>query len=77
MALTRPERAQQFVEMLDEKFSLLAENPYLGRTREEFAPGLRSFPAGRYLIFYRPIEEGIEVARVVSSSRDLPPLFED
>lgn len=27
MALTRPERAQQFVEMLDEKYSLLAENP--------------------------------------------------
>ncbi len=76
MALTSPARAEQFVETVNEKFALLAENPYLGRSREDLAPGLRSFPVEKkYLIFYRPLEDGIEVARVVRGSRDLPSLF--
>ena len=75
MALTSPARAQQFIETVNEKFDLLAENPYLGRSRDELAPGLRSFPVEKYLIFYRSLEDGIEVARVVRGSRDLPPLF--
>lgn len=37
---------------------------------------LRSFPVDDYLIFYRPIETGIEVLRVVSSYRDLDALFD-
>jgi len=29
----------------------------------------------RYLIFYRPIEDGIEIVRVIHSSRDIAALF--
>jgi toxin ParE1/3/4 len=43
----------------------LAENPGAGRTREELFPGLRSFPVGNYLVFYRALEDGIEVVRVI------------
>lgn len=37
--------------------------------------GLRRVPItgfGNYLIFYRPIEGGIEVVRVIHGARDLP-----
>ena len=47
----------------------------MGRQRDELAPTLRSFPVGRYVIFYRSIEGGIEVARVLSAYRDLGRLF--
>ena len=50
--------------------------PYVGRHREELSPRLRSLPVGNYVIFYRPMEDGIEVARVLHGARDLPPLFE-
>jgi toxin ParE1/3/4 len=50
--------------------------PELGRLREELSPRLRSFPVGRYVIFYRPMENRIEIARVLHGARDLPPLFE-
>jgi toxin ParE1/3/4 len=39
--------------------------PDLGRKREELSPRLRSLPFGRYVIFYRPMENGIEIARVL------------
>jgi toxin ParE1/3/4 len=47
----------------------------MGRSRSELAPGLRSFPVGAYIIFYRPLDNGIEVAQVVSGNRNLEPLF--
>jgi toxin ParE1/3/4 len=33
-------------------------------------------PLGNYIIFYRPIDDGIEVVRILHGARDLPPLFE-
>nr|WP_245754608.1 type II toxin-antitoxin system RelE/ParE family toxin [Candidatus Accumulibacter aalborgensis] len=38
--------------------------------------GLRSFPAGRYIIFYQQISEGIEIVRVLHSARDLNAIFD-
>ena len=29
-----------------------------------------------YAIFYRPLEDGIEVIRIIHGARDLPKLFE-
>lgn len=43
----------------------------MGRSREELAPSLRSLPVDKYVIFYRPIENGIQVERVLSGYRDL------
>lgn len=49
----------------------------MGRKRDELVPNLRSFPVGNYLIFYRPINQGIEVLRVLHGARDIPSIFED
>ncbi|NES81639.1 MAG: type II toxin-antitoxin system RelE/ParE family toxin [Moorea sp. SIO2B7] len=40
-------------------------------------PLLRSFPIDDYLIFYRPLDNGIEILRVISGYRDLEKLFGD
>lgn len=49
----------------------------MGRAREELAASLRSFPFGRYVIFYVPIEDGIDVVRVLHSARDIDAIFGD
>lgn len=49
----------------------------MGRAREELAADLRSFPFGRYLIFYAPVDEGIDVVRVLHSVRDVDAAFGD
>ena len=47
----------------------------MGRARPELAADLRSFPVGNYIIFYRPIEDGVEIVRVLSGARDIDALF--
>lgn len=71
------ERADSFVVSLDGKFQTLAKNPRLGRQRDELAENLRSWPFGRYVIFYVPLKDGVEIVRVLHGARDILPLFEE
>lgn len=67
--------ADNFLNTIGHKIQTLARSPKMGRTREELAPNLRSFPVGNYIIFYRPIKNGVEIARVLSGARDLNAIF--
>ena len=71
------EQADRWVDKLDEKFKLLATQPLIGLARDELAADLRSFPFGRYVVFYAPIEDGIDVVRVLHSARDVDAVFAD
>jgi toxin ParE1/3/4 len=61
----------------------LAEMPGMGQRREFKNPAIgsiRSWPVkgfGKYLIFYRPSPEGIEVLRIVHGARDIDMLLQD
>ena len=69
-----PPRAVGFVEELLERCQLLADNPGLGRARDELRPGLRSFAHGSYVILYRRAAGGVEIVRVLHGARDIPRL---
>jgi len=71
-----PENADKLIRSITSRFSILASMPEIGRLREELAPRLRSFAVGNYVIFYRVIENGVEIVRVLHGARDLPPLFQ-
>ena len=58
------------------KFFILAENPEMGRTRDDLETNLRSFPVGNYVIFYEVTDDGIKVLRVLHGARDIPDIFE-
>lgn len=75
VALDSPSSAARLVALVRESCFLLSENPMLGRSRPELAPRLRSFPVGSYIIFYRPADNGVQILRVVSGSRDIEALF--
>ena len=53
----------------------LADSPRIGLSREELSPSLRSFVVQDYVILYRPIDDGVEVVRVLHGSRDIESLF--
>jgi toxin ParE1/3/4 len=69
------EAADRWVDQLDEKLHLLATQPLMGRARDELERGVRSFPFGRYVIFYVPIDSGIDVVRVLHGARDIDAVF--
>ncbi|MBD6619434.1 type II toxin-antitoxin system RelE/ParE family toxin [Komarekiella sp. 'clone 1'] len=71
------ERADEFLDFLDEKLQILARNPGIGRRREELAPGLRSFVVKNFVVFYQEIESRIDVIRVLHGSRDIESIFRE
>ena len=71
------EKADSFLQKIESKLKIMAENPGMGRKRDELVLGLRSFPVGSYLIFYCPINQVIEVIRVLHGARDVSSFFED
>jgi toxin ParE1/3/4 len=69
-------QADAWVERLYGKLQLLATQPLMGRAREELSPGLRSQPFERYVIFYEPLTDGIDVVRIIHSARDIAAVFD-
>ncbi len=67
--------ADRWVDRIDEQFSLLAAQPMIGRSRDDLAPGMRSFPIGRYVVFCVPLGDGIDVVRVLHGARDIDAMF--
>ena len=69
-------RADAFIDIVDGKLRTLAAQPMMGRARDEMMAGLRSFPVGRYILFYELVTDGIALVRVLHSTRDIPTQFE-
>jgi toxin ParE1/3/4 len=72
-----PDHADTFAARIDDTFQLLARHPRMGRTRPELGEDLRSFVVGRYVIFYLPLANGIDIVRVLHGARDTELIFED
>ena len=68
--------ADRLIGSITDRFFLLASHPYLGRARDEdLRPGLRTFPVGEYVIFYRIEDEDVVILRVLRGSRNIAALF--
>lgn len=67
--------ADAYLDRLDAQIQMLALRPALGRQRPELGPAIRSFPLGRYVIYYQKTSGGISVVRVLHSARDVAPLL--
>lgn len=75
IAQDSPNNADSFLDRIQEACSALADYPQMGTNRDELKMDLRSHPVGNYLIFYFPIEEGIEIVRILHRSRDIERLW--
>jgi len=75
IAKDSPQEADRFLSLLYDKCQLLASAPRLGTERPDLAPGIRGFPVGSHVIFYRKTKRGVEIARVLRGRRDIPSMF--
>jgi toxin ParE1/3/4 len=75
IAQDNPDAADRLLDTIDERCALLAQFPLVGTSRDKLIPGLRSVPVGNYLVFYLPLDDGIEVVRVLHGARDIDLLF--
>lgn len=71
------ETATRVIDNITDRFWVLAQYPYAGRSREhDLRPGLRSFPADNYLIIYRiQAEDVVLILHVFEGRRDIAVLL--
>lgn len=71
IALDSLRAADRTVDDFDEHFRILSIHPNLGVERPELGGGLRSFPVGRFVIFYRHDRTTLDIVRVLGAARKL------
>jgi toxin ParE1/3/4 len=81
IAQDNPHAATRVIDAAHETFKNLAATPGLGRPHKFRNPQLKAVRSWRvsgfdnYLIFYRPIPDGVQVLHVYHGARDIEALF--
>jgi len=75
IAQDSPANADILLDRIRDTLNRLAAMPFMAQARFDLAPGLRMFPVGSYLIFFRPIQDGIEVIRILHGKRNITSRF--
>ena len=76
-----PDAAERLLHAVETATHFLLEMPNAGTPREYAEVRLRRLRSWAisgfeaFLLFYRPVDDGIEVVRVLHSARDLPAAF--
>jgi toxin ParE1/3/4 len=65
-----PDVALKVIGEIIETILRLSQQPRMGRIVEEFGPGVRRFPSGRYVIYYRVARSRVQILHVFHGSRD-------
>jgi plasmid stabilization system protein ParE len=63
--------ADRLINGITSRFVALAQTPMAGRLANSIEPGIRVFPVGNYLIYYRiDRDDWISIVRVIHGMRD-------
>ena len=65
------DQANSYLEGIIERFDWLAENPLLGKQRDDIKKGYYCFPEGMHLVFYIIKGGQIEIIGVLHQSMDI------
>lgn len=68
--------AERLIDRFDEVFNKLAAHPEMGeRWKQRRRGDVRLFPVGNYVVYYRPIINGVEILHVWHGARGEEPGF--
>ena len=71
------EAGEHFFRAFNLKCQQLINFPNSGKSYVNIRPDLRGMSLEGYIIFYRILDDGIEILRVVSGRRNFPSLFDE
>jgi len=64
------EQAELYVREIWRVIEILADDPRLGRPCDDIRAGYRKYPSRSHLVFYRVVEGGIDVVRILHQRMD-------
>lgn len=65
------EQADTYLNLLFTRFTWLAENPLIGKKRDDIKTGYYCFPEGMHLVFYILNKNGIDIIGIPHQSMDV------
>lgn len=71
IAKDKPGAALAWVEKIEAKCLILAENPSFGELHRSLGEGVRANAVGRYVIFHREANNRVEILRVIPGDRNI------
>jgi toxin ParE1/3/4 len=71
----RPAVAARVMREIREKCDHYARHPHTGTSRAELGEGCRLGSHSRWVILFRPIDDGIEILRIFDGAQDYESLF--
>lgn len=77
MALYSIDTADRLIEEFNHKCRYLTKFPLMGKGYPDLLPYLRGIPFQKYIVFYRVINDGIEIMRIIKGDRNLEAVFSD
>jgi toxin ParE1/3/4 len=69
-----PKIADRVYDAIEARCGSLQDRPQLGRSRPEIGEGARSLVIKRWIAFYRIVEGGVQVVRIVDGAREFAKL---
>jgi toxin ParE1/3/4 len=69
--------ANGVIDSITDAFSLFAHAPEAGTKRDEIDSGVRGFPVGNYIIYYREGGSHVLISRVIHGMRDQKSAFNE
>jgi len=67
--------ADRIVDSITERFWLPGEYPSAGKSAGNISRGVKCFPAGKYLIYYRKARRGTDILHIFHGARNQTPAF--
>jgi toxin ParE1/3/4 len=64
-----PAAAIRWLESIDETMQLIASHPGLGERVPHLGQAVRRITLGKYLLFFRPLADRVELVRVIHGAR--------
>ena len=77
IAQDNPSAADRVLDKIEERLQLRSDFPRSGTKRTKKRKNLRGVAEGNYVIFFRPLEDGIELVRVIHGARDYETMFRE
>jgi toxin ParE1/3/4 len=71
------EAGEEFFQAFNRKCQQLVDFPNSGKSYANIRADLRGLSVAGYIVFYRLLDDGIEILRVVSGRRNLQDLFRE
>ena len=75
LAMDNIDAGDRFIDEFSKKCRYLTQFSMIGRSYREIRPDLRGLPMKNYIIFYRCLDNGLEIMRVIQGNRDLEAVF--